>query len=67
MPTNVELFDMLEPGILAGMTKEQLLNELDRALRMRVAVFNYHNDAVRALDNLYPEESRFLNLSNESK
>lgn len=43
MPTNVELFDMLEPGILAGMTNEKLLAEMEKTIRMLKAVKLYHD------------------------
>lgn len=49
MPTNVELFDMLEPGILAGMTEAELEAELAKAGQMRQAVYDYRKTVCDAL------------------
>lgn len=49
MPTNVELFDMLEPGILAGMTEAELQAELAKASQMRQAVDDYGTTVSEAL------------------
>jgi hypothetical protein len=41
MPTNIHLFDMLQPGVLEGMTTIELLGELERVRQMEFKVNEY--------------------------
>jgi hypothetical protein len=55
MPTDVTLFDMLEDGILDGMSKQQVYAELQRIKVMYDAVYDYNMRVSRVYEK-FPKE-----------